>query len=254
MATAKAEIFDIEQFGKLVALFDSNNPGEVENAFRKAMLMCAKHGLRFTDAAASAFGQDNGARISELEEELRRRETEWSPKLAFASEEIERLKQELAEARAANEIPDGGHVIDLPGRLRRAWQFAGFRLFILTLALGPELLAGEQRSGVAGPLGIMCAFLFGCWSVAQFRWLGLAQMLLKWLVFGAVLIAGGVALDNCGAANRGPVIVLVLTAALLLTLSTLSLWLGRRIRKHIWESAPMRTMRRWFDYDRQRKD
>jgi len=246
MATQKTETFDDGQFVKLVALFDSNNPGEAENAFRRAVLMCAKNGLRFGDAAGTVFAGQSG-RVAELEEQLQRQEAEWAPKLDFASEEIERLKQELAEAHAANQIPDGAHVIDLPGRLRRAWQFAQFRLFILTLAIFAAVCAGEAgQKGATGVFGCLCVFLFGCWSVAQFRWQGFAPMLLKWLVYGVMLLAAGVAHDNVPPENRAPVIVFLLAASLVLTLSQASVWLGGLIRAHIWESGTMRTVRRWF--------
>src|ERR1039458_7815813 len=48
--------FDVEGFGKIVALFDSDKVGEAQNAFTKAVLLCRKHGLRFADAAGVAFG------------------------------------------------------------------------------------------------------------------------------------------------------------------------------------------------------
>src|SRR5579864_7268047 len=99
MATVKAEIFDAEMFAKLVAMFDSNNAGEADNAFRKAVLMCAKNGLRFCDAAGMAFGQDGGE-VAELQDQLRQQEAEHADQLTEAAAEVERLRGEVAELRA----------------------------------------------------------------------------------------------------------------------------------------------------------
>lgn len=140
MATVRAANFDVETFGKTVALFDSNNAGEAENAFRKAVLMCARKGLRFCEAAGMAFGQGDGGEVADLQDQLQRQEAEHANQLTEAAEEIERLRAELAGG-----TPEGEHVIDLPGRLRRAWRFPQFRLLVLTLMIEAASAAHHQR-------------------------------------------------------------------------------------------------------------
>jgi hypothetical protein len=241
MATVRAETFDAEMFGKLVALFDSNQAGEAESAFRKAVLLCAKNGLHFGEAAGMAFGHGDSGKVAELEAKLHESADDWEK----AQAEIERLRAQLDEK--GEDTPEGEHVIDLPGRLRRWWRFWQFRLFVLTVAIGACAWAGEAHlQGLAAVLGWLCLFLFGAWSVAQFRKSGFGQMLLKWLVYGAVLLAGAAAIDNVDASARPPVFLLALTVALLLTLSKVSRWLGGLIRAHVWESEPMQTARGWF--------
>src|SRR5579872_7261613 len=147
MATVRAANFDVETFGKTVALFDSNNAGEAENAFRKAVLMCAKNGLRFCEAAGLAFGQGDGGEVADLQDQLERQEAEHANQLTEAAAEIERLRAELA-----GESPEGEHVIDLPGRLRRAWRFPQFRLLVLTLMLAAAS-AAQHHDTLAGLIG-----------------------------------------------------------------------------------------------------
>src|SRR5579871_3294098 len=144
-------VFDVEGFGKIVALFDSDKVGEAQNAFTKAVLLCRKHGLRFTDAAGMAFGNADAVK-QQLESQF--------------NAEVERMKQAALKLRQENddlraqlderdETPEGEHIIDLPGRLRRAWCLWKFRLFVLTVSIG--IAAGVQKP-VAGCL---CVFLFG---------------------------------------------------------------------------------------------
>jgi len=71
-------------------------------------------------------------------------------------------------------------------------------------------------------------------------------MLLKWLVYGAVLLAGAAAINNVDASARPPMFLLVLAVALVLTLTKVSAWLGGLIRLHIWESHPVHVARGWF--------
>lgn len=235
--------FDVEGFGKIVALFDSDKVGEAQNAFTKAVLLCRKYGLRFCDAAGMAFGQGDSGNVAELEAQLRDSAEGWDQ----AQAEIERLRAEVAAAHSGEEMPEGEHVIDLPGRLRRWWRFWQFRLFVLTVAIGAGAgFADAHFDALAVVCRWLCLFLFGAWSVAQFRKSGFGQMLLKWLVYGAVVLAGAAAIDNVDASARQPVFLLVLVAALLLTLSKVSRWLGGLIRAHVWESKPVRTVRGWF--------
>jgi hypothetical protein len=235
--------FDVESFGKIVALFDSDKVGEAQNAFTKAVLLCRKHGLHFTDAAGMAFGNADAVR--------QQLESQFNAEVERMKQAAMKLREENDDLRAQLEEKDddteGEHVIDLPGRLRRAWRLWKFRLFVLTVAIGAAAGAGAAHStGLAGVLGWLCAFLFGCWSVALFRKTGFAQMLLKWLVYGLVLLAGAAAVPNLDASARPPVFLLVLALALILTLTKVSKWLGGLIRVHIWESEPVRVVRRWF--------
>jgi hypothetical protein len=227
------EDFDVQGFGKIIALFDSDKVGEAQNAFTKAVLLCRKHGLRFTDAASMTFGQSSG-RVAELEAQLRESAEGWKE----AKAENDRLRAQLDQRDG--DTPEGEHIIDLPGRLRRWWQFWQFRLFVLSVAVGTAAVRG------AVVLGWLCVFLFMAWSVALFRKSGFAQMLLKWLVYGVVLLAGGAATDGVDASARLAVFLLVLALALVLTLTKASAWLGRLIRTHIWESGPVETARGWF--------
>ena len=229
-------VFDVEGFCKIVALFDSDKVGEAQNAFTKAVLLCRKHSLRFADAAGMAFGNADAVR-QQLEKDF--------------NAEVERMKQAAMKLREENDDlraqledkdddAEGEHVIDLPGRLRRAWRLWKFRLFVLTVSIG--IAAGVQKP-VAGCL---CVLLFGSWSVALFRKTGFAQMLLKWLVYGVVLLAGAFVVDAVDASIRPPVFLFALALALVLTLTKISKWLGGLIRAHIWESELVRVMRRWF--------
>lgn len=241
MSTIRAEQFDLEMFGKLVALFDSNQAGEAENAFRKAVVMCAKNGMHFSEAAGMAFGQDDRVVVAEVLEQLRREEAEHASQLTEAAAVIERLRAELA-----HETPEGEHVIDLPGRLRHAWTFPQFRLLVVTLMIAATSAIAEGHDGLARFFGAVCLFLFGAWSVAQFRKRGIGQMVMKWIVYAASLILGGMLANSADAANRPAVFLAVLAVALVLTLSKLSGWLGEKIREHVWESEPVHIVRALF--------
>jgi hypothetical protein len=240
MSTVRAETFDLELFGKLVALFDSNQAGEAENAFRRAVIMCARNGMHFSDAARVAFGQGDDE-VAALQEQLRQQEAEHANHLTEAAAEIERLRAELA-----GETPEGEHVIDLPGRLRRAWVFPQFRLLVLTVMIAATSAVGQDHAGLARFFGALCVLLFGAWSVAQFRKRGIGQMFMKWIVYAASLVLGGMLADSADAANRPALFLGVLAVALVLTLSKLSGWLGEKVREHVWESEPMHVVRELF--------
>ena len=210
-------------------------------------LMCAKYGLHFGEAAGMAFGQGESVDAAEFER-LKRGEAEHASQLTEAAAEVESLRSQVAELRAelAGETPEGEHVIDLPGRLRRAWRFAQFRLLVLTLMIAALYGVADHSDALARLFGAVCVFLFGAWSVAQFRKRGLGQMFLKWMVYGAVLMPGGMLVDSFHAGDRPAVFVGVLAVALVLTLTNVSEWLGERIRLHVWESDPVHTVRAWF--------
>ena len=253
MATA-AE-FQVEEFGRLMAMLDSKNPGEAENALRKMLLNCTRHGMSFADATHTVFIQGYGVA---LEKELQQQEEEHAGHMTEAAAEIERLRAEVDELRAqpSEAAPEGEHVIDLPRRLRFAWNYPQFRLFVLTLGIGANLwvqyIAAEfghwhrQLVVVARVVGFVPLCLFLTWSVAQFRRRGLAQMFLKWLVYSSVLLAGVVILNFIGDGKMAEIVAGTLALALVLTLSKLSEWLGKMIRRHVWESRPVRAVRSWF--------
>ena len=111
------------------------------------------------------------------------------------------------------------------------------------MAIAAGVAAGKHAAGL---FALLCVFLFGCWSVALFRKMGFAQLLLKWLVYGVVLLAGAAALDNVDVSARPPVFLLALAVALVLTLTKISQWLGGLIRAHVWESEPVHVVRGWF--------
>jgi hypothetical protein len=243
----ETKTFDTETFAKMVALFDSNSAGEAESAFRKAVLMCAKNGLHFGEAAGMAFGKDGGE-VAELRDLLQRQEADYAGKLTWSADEIQRLNGALAAALSGNGGGDGEeeHVIDLGGRLRRAWVFPQFRLLVLTLAISVGAGAGQHHDALGSFFAVLCFFLFGAWSVAQFRKRGLGQMFLKWFVYGTAVILGGVLVDGVDAGNRPAVFLAVLAVALVLTLTKVSEWLGEQVRMHVWESESVHVVRGWF--------
>jgi hypothetical protein len=246
MGTVRAESFDVETFGKTVALFDSNNAGEAENAFRRAVLMCAKNGLRFCDAAGMAFGQSDNGEVAELQDRLRQQEAQHANQLTEAAEEVERLRGEVAALSGIN--AGGEHVIDLGGRLRRAWVFPQFRLLVLTVMIAAGVSAERvflRHDTLARLFGAVCLYVFGAWSVAQFRRRGLGQVFLKWLVYASVLVGGGMLIESAEL-DRFPAVFGVLAAALVLTLSKFSELLGEKIRMNVWESNPVHVVRGWF--------
>jgi hypothetical protein len=245
--TETEKTFDAGLFAETVARFDSDKVGEAQNAFTKGVLMCRKHGLTFVEAITQAFGHGGGevAVLRAEVERLKQGGDRLADALAEAGETIAALQR---DGRQDGEENEHEHVIDLKGRLRRAWRFAQFRLFVLTVMVGALGAASMGRSdGLAQVSAALCLFLFGAWSVAQFHKSGFAQMLLKWLVYGAALLAGGVAVGTLDASSRPPVFLLVLAAALLLTLTKVSKWLGKKIRLHIWDSNAVRVVRGWFD-------
>ncbi len=249
MATVKAEKFDVEAFGKMVALFDSNNAGEAENAFRKAVLICAKNGLRFADAAGMAFGHDDGGEVAELRDQLQRQEAEYAGKLTWSAEEIQRLNGELAAALSDRAEGERSH--DFKGWLRRMWVFPQFRL---------ALMAAVHVTGIAvvqilpvGPLFLLADLcLFVAWSIAQGRKEGLGQMLMKWVVYfsaSAICIMVFFLAFQVHGNDRLTMFACLVAAqvvAVVLTLSRLSEWLCERVRVNVWESNPVHVVRGWF--------
>jgi hypothetical protein len=240
MAT-KTGGFDAEIFKKLVALFDSSNAGEAENAFRKAVLMCAKYGLRWREAIAAAFGQ-NDERAAQLEaenaglrEELERRK-EDGDELADA---LERAQEKLA-ARDRQGEPGG-----------RVWSP---RILLLVLVGVIVTRIGLYKGlGVGRPIGSYHAatafgtwlanavfvvaglWLLAKWNHAQYRADGWRQLVMKWTVLGAglglaaLLFFNGPPWEAHGYYSGAPVPALVV--AVLTVLLVISKFTERLIEK-----------------------
>jgi hypothetical protein len=163
-------------------------------------------------------------------------------------EESARLREELGGREEDNGgADDGEHVIDLPGRLRRAWRYPNFRLFALTLALfGAAAFDGYLSKQGRQGLGLLLLALFIAWSLGQFRKRGLAQLLLKWLVFFAALEGCAALRLELGFTHDLRSIGAALAVPMVLTFSKISEWLGHQIRVHVWESGPVETVKGWF--------
>jgi hypothetical protein len=156
-------------------------------------------------------------------------------------------------AEPVRHVDENKHVIDIGGRLRRAWRFWQFRLFVLAVVQATGAVVLLNGGGIVTPLLMLLNWLlFALWSVALFRKRGLGQLLLKWLIyFAAVAAGGGMAFNMAGGGIPAPVPAQEvfggsLLAALLLTLSKISDWMGEWIRAHVWQSHAVRTVRRFF--------
>ena len=103
--------FDVEGFGKIVALFDSDKVGEAQNAFTKAVLLCRKHGLRFCDAAGMAFGNADAVR--------QQLETEFNAEVEKMMQAALKLRQQNDDLRFPAGLPiepGDGMAGDVDGR------------------------------------------------------------------------------------------------------------------------------------------
>lgn len=251
MATITTEDFPVETFRTLVAKFNSDQAGGGDTAFRKSVILCAKYGLGFDEAAVMAFGQDDG-RMAQLEAEN-----------AGLREEVERRKQggdELADVleREKEKVAalENGQTQERRGEgqtefkawFRHAWEGPQFRLVRLTLMIAAMIAAAgiteepmfSSHSFAARFLFIVTVYLFGSWSVALFRRYGFAQMLMKWVVYCSVVAVG------CMALPPSPALLVVLLVATVLTLSRLNEWLSEQVRMKVWESNRVRAVRGWF--------
>ena len=86
---------DLEIVGKLCAVLDSTNAGEAEAAFRKLVLLAAKHGSRLCDVIAMAFGHGDGAEVTALQEQLQQQRAQ------HAAEPIRSMAQSAAPFASA---------------------------------------------------------------------------------------------------------------------------------------------------------
>jgi DNA-binding XRE family transcriptional regulator len=248
MATTATEDFDLETFRNLVGKFDSNQAGGGDAAFRKAVILCTKYGLGFSEAAAMAFGQGDGnaaeleAENAELRAEVEQRK-QGGDELADA---LGHAKQTIAALEHGQER--GEHQTEIKALFRHAWEGPHFRLVRLTLMIAAVIMAAgitEEPMFSSHPLAawfllIVTAYLFGSWSVALFRTYGFAQMLMKWVVYCSVVGVG------CMALPPSPVLLMVLLVAMVLTFSRLNEWLGKQVRMKVWESSRVRVVRAWF--------
>jgi hypothetical protein len=198
--------------------------------------------------------------------------------LERSAAEIETLRKALIQERDKNarlrEQPDKGetrrgaddsyrqeHVIDFWGRLRRAWRYPNFRLFVFMVvvfgnaAYGTKfllMLAGFAHFGSAAQHGqqaltVLSFALFLLWSLGQFRKRGLAQLLLKWAVFFPTLAVCELVRDELlGLGRDWQVIAIELCLVMVMTFTKISEWLGRQIRVHIWQTRPVAIVKGWF--------
>jgi hypothetical protein len=190
------------------------------------------------------------ADADDMQEELERSAADMEKMreaLEHEREESARLRGELDGGNEDGGLHDGEHVIDLPGRLRRAWRYPNFRLFILMLAVFAgavfdRRLSGREEQG----LGLLWVALFIAWSLRQFRKRGLAQLVLKWLVFFVALEGCAALRVELGLERDLRAIGAALAVVMVLTFSKISEWLGHQIRVHVWESGPVETVKGWF--------
>ena len=255
MATVKAENdnetgFDAETFVKLIALFDSSNAGEAENAHRKSVLMCAKKGLRWLDAARMTFGRSDNGDVSALQEQLRDEQAQHASHLEEASEAIRALRDKVTQLEAAlsGDTEGASVVLVVRHRLRGAWVFPQFRLFVLTLLIWLGTVAQAAFSNhefLSRVWAFVSLIVFGGWVIAQCRKEGFAQMLMKCAVYAAIFLCGGLLFNGLDLISPGT-LLLTLAAALVMTISRLSEWLCELVRAKVWESGPAHVMRSWF--------
>jgi hypothetical protein len=199
--------------------------------------------------------------------ELRAEKEKLRKALIEERDKTARLREQTGrreETRRGAGDDEERHVIDAWGRLRRAWRYPNFRLFVFMLALfgnaayGPKfllLVSGFSRYGgkVAeyGPQGLnaLCIALFLLWGLGQFRRRGLASVLLKWAVFFAALALldlvrvsswSGELVRDWRAIAGGLAVVMVLT------FTKISEWLGRQIRVRVWQTRPVAVVKGWF--------
>jgi len=187
----------------------------------------------------------------EMQEELERSAADMGKMreaLEREREESARLREELGGREEDNGGGDDGeHVIDLPGRLRFARTYPNFRLFVLMLAVfAGAMFDGHLSRREEQGLGLLWVVLFIAWSLGQFRKRGLAQLLLKWLVFFPALEACAALRVELGFTHDLRAVGASLAVPMVLTFSKISEWLGHQIRVHIWESGPVETVKGWF--------
>jgi hypothetical protein len=206
--------------------------------------------------------------VEEMREELERSAADIEKLRKALIEERDknaRLREQLGRGeetrRGRNDGYEEQHVVDLWGRLRGAWRYPNFRLFVFMLALfgntayGPKfllLLAAVPHFSHAAQHGQqalsgMCIALFLLWSLGQFRKRGLAQVFLKWAVFFAALAVCGLVRGVLLGLGLGwQVIAVELVAVMVLTFSNISEWLGRQIQVHVWQTRPVAFVKGWF--------
>jgi hypothetical protein len=208
--------------------------------------------------------------VEEMREELERSAAEIEKlRKAYISERDQsaRLREQLRSGReerntgGRNDGYEEQHVIDLWGRLRDAWWYPNFRLFVLMLAVFGNavyvpklllLLAVVPHSGYVaqygqGTLNALCIGLFLLWSLGQFRKRGLAQVVLKWAVFfSALAVCELVRGELAGLGGDWRAIAAGLAVVMVLTFTKISEWLGRQIRVRVWETRPVAIVKGWF--------
>lgn len=179
-----------------------------------------------------------------------------------------RLREQSSRGEEARRGRDGDeeqHVIDFWERLRRAWRYPNFRLFVFVLAVFGSAAYGMKFVSLLASLGhgryaanvaqhgqealnALCIALFLLWGLGQFRRRGLAQVFLKWAVFFAALALAELVRVELVPELRGDwrVIASGLAVVMVLTFSKISAWLGRQIRVHLWQTRPVDVVKGWF--------
>ena len=164
------------------------------------------------------------------------------------------------ETRRGRDGDEERHVIDFRGRLRRAWRYPNFRLFVFVAAVFGNATYGAKfvlllttlphsayaaQHGQAG-LNALCIALFLLWSLGQFHKRGLAQVLLKWVVFVASLTVVELGRQLVELGRDWPVLAVELVLVMVVTFTKISEWLGGQIRRRVWETRPVEIVKGWF--------
>jgi hypothetical protein len=199
--------FEIDQFRRCVALFESSISGEAASAIRMALKICADCNLRFCDAAALAYGDDHAGEIAQLKEDISRCKEALAARERDTAELIDRYEAKLAQAgNAANQMAQSHRSVR--DFLAFTWSFAQWRLALLLVAITCACGMSNRIGSLAGvALFLFVLWLFLLWCAAEIDQSGWGRLLIKCCIvgagsmealashdFSAVLIMGGVAL------------------------------------------------------------
>jgi len=234
----------LDAISRQAVLLDSGQPGVAENAFRRIVLLCAKHDVRVCDAIAAAFGADDG-NAAQLEAQLRQREEDGA-ELADALEQAQRTIAALRRDEPEERVE---RAPGLKGWLSHVWRFPQFRLVLLA-AVDIVGVVAMQKVGEVAPLFWLASLcLFVAWSIAEGRKRGFWQLLMKWMIYRSTYALGGIVLflradDSVLAGPVLAVLLAVRVAGVVLTLSRLSEFLADSIADKV--RPPIETVKSWF--------
>jgi hypothetical protein len=272
--------FDFIHFCKFVRLLDSDREGERNAALNQALKLCAENRppLLFFEAAALAFGTRNvehddllnkAARlqveVDNLTRRLRVRESE-AAELADRCMDAQRVIEQLIQ-KAEKKDKRGSH--DFRALLSDLWSLPQIRLLLVTFVIICRIVIrwrfeADDRAWVFWlaniAFGVTALRIFAKWTSLQFSQDGLLQLLIKWPLFGCGLVMGFnfllgrwpfedwisiASMDGPNAINWVGSLI-VLGGFSVLTVSRLSEWLVESARSKVWESGPVRILRRCF--------